>query len=443
MAHPRHSPAYMSPHSSPSLSFGSPSMNQSNGWPAIRHTRTSPLPSRSMLPNSPSLTERPLNEVHLRPSNSLPSPPQHDHHYPTSSEYSTGPVHGPPLSPPCSTDGLMSPHSGAHDYSKEIHMDPNLPSIWMNTYTSRDPNLPLPLPGHGDAPSPLPLSIEDILREQEPQQSSGMSGGYLDENGFAEPQMSRAVVKRTRTTWDCAQEPKPENYTFTSGYDHLGPAADASPKQREPRKKRHLTEPSEANYHCNKCGKFFSRIWNYNAHLETHDPKRARPHACTADGCEKAFVRRTDLTRHQQCVSCSPLIFYIFERDAEVISRYTQRTRSFAASSATTCLRGKTHCEGTALPPGHLKHQLLTWIHRHEDDGCPKRVDIVSRASKNKPITWNSQTLSALCAPRPLDESEYIGSAHYDSQMRSYHDNPLLPPLADIVNRGAGLATWS
>jgi hypothetical protein len=73
------------------------------------------------------------------------------------------------------------------------------------------------------------------------------------------------------------------------------------------RKKRHLTEPSEANFHCGKCGKYFSRIWNYNAHLETHDPHRPRPHVCLVDDCKKAFVRRTDLTRHQQCVGSSRL----------------------------------------------------------------------------------------------------------------------------------------
>ncbi|KAF8461418.1 hypothetical protein BDZ91DRAFT_663364 [Kalaharituber pfeilii] len=76
---------------------------------------------------------------------------------------------------------------------------------------------------------------------------------------------------------------------------------DVSSSQR-PRKKRRHTEPAEANYHCQTCGKYFSRVWNYNAHRETHDPHRQKPHVCQAVNCGKAFVRRTDLTRHIQCV---------------------------------------------------------------------------------------------------------------------------------------------
>jgi len=71
------------------------------------------------------------------------------------------------------------------------------------------------------------------------------------------------------------------------------------------RKKRRLTKPDEAKYRCQTCGKCFSRVWNYNAHRETHNPGRPKPHTCTVPNCEKSFVRRTDLTRHVQCVSYS------------------------------------------------------------------------------------------------------------------------------------------
>ena len=78
------------------------------------------------------------------------------------------------------------------------------------------------------------------------------------------------------------------------------------------RKKRRLTEPGEANYHCETCGKYFSRVWNYNAHRETHDPSRPKPHKCHAENCGKAFVRRTDLTRHVQCVCFFHFFFFFF-----------------------------------------------------------------------------------------------------------------------------------
>lgn len=68
------------------------------------------------------------------------------------------------------------------------------------------------------------------------------------------------------------------------------------------RKRRQFTEPHEANFRCEICGKYFSRIWNYNAHKNTHDPNRLKPHICLMDNCRKQFVRKTDLNRHQQCV---------------------------------------------------------------------------------------------------------------------------------------------
>ncbi|KAH0548064.1 hypothetical protein GP486_008195, partial [Trichoglossum hirsutum] len=66
------------------------------------------------------------------------------------------------------------------------------------------------------------------------------------------------------------------------------------------RKRRQLTSPNEATHECKICGKLFGRSYNFKAHLETHDPTRAYPHVCDYKDCEKKFVRKTDLTRHQQ-----------------------------------------------------------------------------------------------------------------------------------------------
>lgn len=73
-------------------------------------------------------------------------------------------------------------------------------------------------------------------------------------------------------------------------------------QEPEERRKRGFTKPENANCHCDQCGKLFQRSYNLKAHLETHDPHRSQPHPCHHHGCNKRFVRRTDLIRHVQSV---------------------------------------------------------------------------------------------------------------------------------------------
>ncbi|EKG13382.1 Zinc finger C2H2-type protein [Macrophomina phaseolina MS6] len=65
---------------------------------------------------------------------------------------------------------------------------------------------------------------------------------------------------------------------------------------------RNATTAANANYACQVCGKMFQRSYNHKAHMETHDPERPHPHVCQTEHCERAFVRRTDLQRHEQSV---------------------------------------------------------------------------------------------------------------------------------------------
>lgn len=71
---------------------------------------------------------------------------------------------------------------------------------------------------------------------------------------------------------------------------------------------RSATTKANANYECHQCGKLFQRSYNHKAHMETHDPERPHPNVCQTKSCGRAFVRRTDLVRHEQSVgTAAPL----------------------------------------------------------------------------------------------------------------------------------------
>lgn len=91
---------------------------------------------------------------------------------------------------------------------------------------------------------------------------------------------------------------RPDNRRAFSSGDHRSASFDDRPK-------RGFTKPETANCQCDRCGKLFQRSYNLKAHLETHDPNRSQPHMCDYIDCDKRFVRRTDLLRHEHSVRLS------------------------------------------------------------------------------------------------------------------------------------------
>jgi len=80
-------------------------------------------------------------------------------------------------------------------------------------------------------------------------------------------------------------------------------ADDDDESEETRRRRRNYTTEANAKCRCNLCGKLFQRTYNLKAHQDTHNPHREMPFPCRIQGCNKRFVRKTDLTRHHMSVS--------------------------------------------------------------------------------------------------------------------------------------------
>lgn len=109
---------------------------------------------------------------------------------------------------------------------------------------------------------------------------------------------------------------------------------------------RSATTKANANYECHQCGKLFQRSYNHKAHMETHDPERPHPNVCQTKSCGRAFVRRTDLVRHEQSVH---------------VKARNHRCKACDASFA----RKDT-------------------LRRHTEDGCPKRFEVMGKQAQRE-----------------------------------------------------------
>ncbi|TAQ83058.1 hypothetical protein B7494_g8618 [Chlorociboria aeruginascens] len=146
--------------------------------------------------------------------------------------------------------------------------------------------------------------------------------------------------------------PIPSDYNDRRSHSHDGGSgtAGSEPPPHEPRRASHavartrqprkLTTREDANFQCHVkgCGKLFGRSYNFKAHMETHDASRDYPFPCPREDCNKKFVRKTDLQRHDQSVHMK-----IRNHRCDYCNRHFARKDT---------------------------------LRRHMEDGCSKRFDI-------------------------------------------------------------------
>ena len=101
-----------------------------------------------------------------------------------------------------------------------------------------------------------------------------------------------------------AQPAEDVKYDFDP-YDleSLSLSGDPRMLKSEGQSRRGYTTPEEATCSCEICGQPFKRSNNLKVHMQTHAPNRSQPHKCEYENCTRAFVRKTDLVRHEQSVS--------------------------------------------------------------------------------------------------------------------------------------------
>lgn len=165
------------------------------------------------------------------------------------------------------------------------------------------------------------------------------AGMYPYETAYPSPGMSRYDPAPSYNFDHRSLEKTPSEGSVGSSHSTSRSYYATSTGNRERSRNRRHTDPAHALYRCPICtDKGFARRYNYTQHMLTHDSHRKKEHVCTYPGCGKQFVRKTDLTRHDQSLH--------------------QQVKHFRC---------------TMCPSAFARKDTLR---RHEFDGCPRRHQI-------------------------------------------------------------------
>ncbi|KAK5002087.1 hypothetical protein LTR28_011851, partial [Elasticomyces elasticus] len=209
-------------------------------------------------------------------------------------------------SPEPSVSSFRSPHSAlSSPYPiSELHAHSD-PECFNTPYIKREETLLWPSEYLGERPTPHARTTTTTTSTTiSPAQLALLQSATMDPTG--EPSVlpdyaayTGDLAHRAATegaTNQAQQRPPP---LFHSRALSATDVHEAATQQERMRKKRRFTTEENANCGCGVCGKFFQRSYNLKAHMQTHDPGRAKEHGCGSEGCERVFSRRTDLVRHE------------------------------------------------------------------------------------------------------------------------------------------------
>jgi hypothetical protein len=118
------------------------------------------------------------------------------------------------------------------------------------------------------------------------------------DNAYGSAQMTRLEPTTALEYESRNYGPAPSEGSPSSQSDYPNTSA-----HRQRGRNRKHTDPAKALFRCNICpDKGFARQYNWKQHMLTHDPLRKKEHVCPWADCGRAFVRKTDLNRHDTSV---------------------------------------------------------------------------------------------------------------------------------------------
>jgi DNA-directed RNA polymerase subunit RPC12/RpoP len=142
---------------------------------------------------------------------------------------------------------------------------------------------------------------------------------------YEQPYGSPALPRYETSMNDAYKHHEYEGMSYESHAHGSGERDGSGANTARTRLRRNPTTPENANYTCHKCGKLFQRSYNHKTHLETHNPSRKKEHRCPHRDCDKQFVRKTDLDRHEKSVHLKRKDFRCGRCDAHFARKDTLR----------------------------------------------------------------------------------------------------------------------